>query len=196
MLHQLFFYLTCPDIVNVDKFTPENFLHKVLPPDRHTTDAVIEKNYHKFMHLCHLDRHPEIECNISQQLVAIHNLLAYPIARKIYDCRGILVVMWKDASLFCRLRKPARSVNIWMTFGTNADHLSVAFSTMRRDAFHSVGFNITTENFTKGHFIFIHFLFAFPSVGCNVATGNFTDGHFTFNHFYNFSFRSFLLFFS
>ena len=55
------------------------------------------------MRLCHSDRHPEVDRNISQQLFAIHNILADTITRKKYDCCGIRAVLRNDSSHFCRL---------------------------------------------------------------------------------------------
>ena len=47
------------------------------------------------MHLCH----PEIQRNISQQLVAIHDILANPIIQKIYYSCGNCVFLREDSSL-------------------------------------------------------------------------------------------------
>ena len=34
------------------------------------------------MRLCHPDRHPGIDRHISQQLIAVHNILTDPVTRK------------------------------------------------------------------------------------------------------------------
>ena len=106
LLHQLLYQLTAPDIVYMDKVTPTNFLYTVLAADRHTSTAEIKKHYHQLMRLCHPDRNPGVDRNISQQLVAIHNILVDPTTRKIYDCCGIRAVTRKDTTHFCRLCNP------------------------------------------------------------------------------------------
>ena len=103
LLHQLLHQLTAPDILYLDKVTPTSFLYTGLAADRHTSTADIKKHYHQLMRLCHPDRNPGVDPNISQQLVAIHNILVDPITRKIYDYCGIRAVIRKDTTHFCRL---------------------------------------------------------------------------------------------
>ena len=144
----LLIYLTFPDIVYMDKVTPTNFLYKVLAFDYHTSDANIKKNYHELMHLFHLDRHTETDRNIFQQIVAFHNILRDPITHKLYDFCDILAVMRKDSSLFVAFATSAHKMILRMTFGTIANPLSFASSTMRAEALFLVGYQITSENFT------------------------------------------------
>ena len=101
LLHQLLYQLTAPHIVYMDKVTPTNFLYTVSAAERHTSTADIKKLYHQLMRLCHPDRNPVVERNISQQLVAIHNILVDPTTLKIYDCCGIRAVTRKDTTHFC-----------------------------------------------------------------------------------------------
>ena len=98
--------MAAPEIVYVDKVTPINFLHTVLAADRQTSTADISKNYHQIMRLFHRDRIPGVDRNVSQQLVAIHNILVDPTARKLFDCCGIRAVTRKDTTDFCRLCYP------------------------------------------------------------------------------------------
>ena len=65
------------------------FLYTVLATDRHTSTADNKKHCHQLMRLCHPDRNPGVDRNISQQLVAIPNILVDPTTRKIYACCGI-----------------------------------------------------------------------------------------------------------
>ena len=106
LLHQLLYQLTVPDIVYMDKVTPTNFPYTVLAADRNTSTANIKKHYHQLMRLCHQNRNPGIDRNISQQLVAIHNIPVDPTTRKIYDCCSIGAVTRKDTTHFCRLCNP------------------------------------------------------------------------------------------
>ena len=146
ILYQLLSYMTCPDIVLMDKITPTNSLYIVSASDRHTSGAAFKKNYHKLKRLYHLDRQPAADRNIAQQLVAIHNILAEPITLKKYDCYGIRAVMGKGSSRFCRLRNPTFfRTNPWLIFGINAHNLSFASSTMRENDF-LVASNIATED--------------------------------------------------
>ena len=90
----------------MDKVTPTNFLYTVLAADRHTPTADIKKHYHQLMRLCHPDRNPGVDRNISQQLVAIHNILVDPTTSKIHDCCGFRAVTRKDTTHFCRMCNP------------------------------------------------------------------------------------------
>ena len=83
LLHQLLYPLTAPGIVYMDKVTPTNFLYTVLAADRHFSTADIKKHYHQLMRFCRPDRNPGVDRNISQHLVAIHNILVDPTTRKI-----------------------------------------------------------------------------------------------------------------
>ena len=74
--------------------------------DRHTSAADIKKHYHQLMRFRHPGRNPGVDRNISQQLVAIHNILVDRTTRKIYDCCGIRAVTRKDTTPFCRLCNP------------------------------------------------------------------------------------------
>ena len=82
ILYQLLSYITCPDSVLMDRLTPTNSLYKVSASDRHILVAAFKKNYHKLKRLYHLDRQPEADRNIAQQLIAIQNILAQPITLK------------------------------------------------------------------------------------------------------------------
>ena len=106
LLHQLLYQLTAPDIVYMDKVTPTNFLYTVLAADRHTSTADLKKHYHQLLRLCHPDRNPGADRNISQQLVANQNILVDPTTRKKYDCCGIRAVSRKDTTHFCSLCNP------------------------------------------------------------------------------------------
>ena len=104
--HQLLCQLTVPDIVYMDKVKPTNFPYTVLAVDRQTFTADIKKNYHQLRRLCHPDRNSSVDRNISQLLVAIHNILVEPTTRKNYDCCGIRAVTRKDTTHFCRFCNP------------------------------------------------------------------------------------------
>ena len=55
------------------------------------------------MRLCHPDRHPGKDRHISQQLIAVHNILTDPVTRKIYACCGGRAVTRKDTIHFCQM---------------------------------------------------------------------------------------------
>ena len=165
MLHQVLFSLTCSDIVYKNNSTSTNILFKVSASDGYTSVAVNKKNYHKHIRFCHPDHHPEVDRNILQQLVAILNILADPITRKIYPC-GFCATMRKNSSHSCCI---CSNMNPWMTFGTIAGPLSLASSTMRG----RIPFNwckMTPDLFTFKsimedlHLSFFYFLF--PSFLC------------------------------
>ena len=67
----------------MDKVTPTNFLYTVLAADRQISTDNVEKNYHQFLSLCRPDRNLNVDQNISQQLVAVRNILVDPKSRKI-----------------------------------------------------------------------------------------------------------------
>ena len=82
MLHQLLATLTAPDVVYMDNVIPTTFLYAVLASQRSTPGPDLKKDYLTLMRLCHPDRHPGIDRHISQQLIAVHNILTDPVTRK------------------------------------------------------------------------------------------------------------------
>ena len=106
ILHQLLATLTAPDIVYMDNVNPSTFRYTVLASQRSTPGPDLKKNYLTLMCLCHLDRHPGIDRHISQQLIAVHNILTDPVTRDIYDCCGVRAVTRKDTTHFCHLCNP------------------------------------------------------------------------------------------
>ena len=106
MLHQLLATLTAPDVVYMDNVIPITFLYTVLASQRSTLGIDLKKNYLTLMHLCHPDRHPGIDRHIFRQLIAVHNILTYPVTRKIYDCCGLRAETQKDTTHFCQMCNP------------------------------------------------------------------------------------------
>ena len=106
MLHQLLATLTAPDIVYTDNVIPTTFLYTVLASQRSTPGPDLKKNYLTLTRLCHPDRHPGIVRHISQQLVAVHNILTEPVTGQIYDCGGVRAVTRKDTTHFCQMCNP------------------------------------------------------------------------------------------
>ena len=105
MLHQLLTTLTAPDVVYMDNVTPITFLYTDLASQRSTPGPDLKKNYLTFMPLCHPDRHSVIDRHISQQLIAVRNILIDPVTRKTYDCYGVRAAMRKDTTYFCQMCK-------------------------------------------------------------------------------------------
>ena len=106
MLHQLWATLTAPDVVYMDKVIPTTFLYTVLASQCSTPGPDLKKNYLTLMRLCHPDRHPGINRHISQQLIAVHNILTDLVTWKIYDCCGVRAVTRKDTTHFCQMCNP------------------------------------------------------------------------------------------
>ena len=106
MLHQLLATLTAPDVVYRDDVIPTSFLYTFLASQGSTHGPGLKNNYLTLMRLCHSDRHPGIDRHISQQLIAVHNILTYLVTRKIYDCCGVRAVTRKDTTHFCQTCNP------------------------------------------------------------------------------------------
>ena len=82
MFHQLLATLTARDVVYMDNVIPTTFLYTVLASQRSTRGPNSKSNYITLMRLCHPDRHPGLDRHISQQLIAVHNILTDPVTRK------------------------------------------------------------------------------------------------------------------
>ena len=106
MLHQLLATLTAPDVVSMDNVTPTTFLYTILASQRFPSGPDLKKNYLTLMRLCHPDRHPGINRHISQQLIAVHNVLTDTVTRKIYDCCGVRAVTRKNITHFFQTCNP------------------------------------------------------------------------------------------
>ena len=106
LLHQILYYITAPDLVYMDKAAHNEMLYRALASSHSSTSKDITKNYHKLIRLCHPDRHPHLSRHISQQLIAIHNVLKDEATRRIYDCCGMRAVTRKDTTHFCRVCNP------------------------------------------------------------------------------------------
>ena len=112
MLHQFLDALTAPDVLYMDNVTPTTFLYTVLASQRSTPGPDLKEDYLTLMRLCHPERHPDFDRHISQQLIAVYNILTDPVTRKIYDCCGVPAVTRKDTTLFCQMCNPPPSLRI------------------------------------------------------------------------------------
>ena len=117
MLHQLLVSLTARDVVYMDSVTPTTFLYSVLASQHSTPGPDFKKNYLILMRLCHPDRNPGIDRHISQQLIAVHNILTDPVTRKIYNCCGVRAVTRRDTTHFRRMCNPVLFTSPSMTSG-------------------------------------------------------------------------------
>ena len=143
MLHQLLATLTAPDVVYMDNVIPTTFLYTVLASQCSTPGHDHKNNFLTLMRLCHPHRHPGIDRHISQQLIAVHNILTDSVTRKIYDCCGVRAVTRKNTTHFYPLGvTPALFTNPSMTFGIDLQPAMTQCS----DAFFKEGCNITNTN--------------------------------------------------
>ena len=159
MLHQLLATLTAPDVVYMDNVIPTTFLYTVLASQRSTPGPDLKKNYLTLMRLCHPDCHLGIDRHISQQLIAVHDILTDPVTRKIYDCCGVRAVTRKDTTHFCQMCNPRPLYE-------SLDDLWKGPTTCN-DTTHSskkgVILKTQTENISISHFIYakVNLLFLF-----------------------------------
>ena len=154
----------------MDNVTPITFLYTVLASQRSTPGPDFKKNYLTLMHLCHRDRHPGFDRHISQQLIAVHNILIDPVTRKNYDCSGLRAVMRKDTTHFrqmCNPRPPYECLDdLWnwlLPWKSISNHSTM---THCADAFFKEGCNITNTNRK-------HFLFRLRKGQCNISFRSF-----------------------